>query len=51
MTVEILLGWGMLLLVLAVLGLVIRAAGPAEKPRPHCGAEQDRSGRGSGGCH
>lgn len=48
---EILLGWGMLLVVLAVLGLIIRSSGPAGKARPHCGVEEGRSGRGSGGCH
>lgn len=48
---EMLLGWGMLLLVLVVVGLIIRAAGPAGKPRPHCGTEHGDSGRGTGGCH
>lgn len=47
---ETLLGWGALVLALALLGLIIRAAGPAGKARPHCGCEHGSSGR-SGGCH
>lgn len=49
---EILIGWGALLLALTVVGLIIRAAGPAGRARPHCGADHGQSAhRPGGGCH
>ncbi len=48
---EILLGWGALLIALAVVGLIIRAAGPAGTARPHCGTDHGGSAHRTGGCH
>lgn len=47
---DMLIGWGLLLLVITGLALVIRTAGPPGESRPHCSVDRD-GGRSSGGCH
>lgn len=47
---DILIGWGLILLVVGAITFVIRISGPAEKTQPKCGSDTT-SGSSRRGCH
>lgn len=51
MIMEILLGWGLVILVIVGIGMLIRGAGPGGEPRPGCGGSHPSSTDPPGRCH